>query len=74
MQAEHERVREFLQGKQAKRSVRGIFNNKITRITKKAGLTLKVIHVGDEDISVLGQGQIFGEGRFIEVYNRQMKE
>ena len=74
VQAEHERVREFLQGKQAKRSVRGIFNNKITRITKKAGLTLKVIHVGDEDISVLGQGQIFGEGRFIEAYNRQMKE
>ena len=38
-QVEHERVREFLQGKQAKRSVRGIFNNKIQRITTKRGLT-----------------------------------
>ena len=30
--------------------------------------------MGEENVSVLGQGQLFGEGRFIEVYNRQLRE
>ena len=33
-----------------------------------------MIHVGYEDILVLGKGQIFGEGRFIQAYNKQLKE
>ena len=71
---EHERVKEFLQGTQAKRSVRGIFNNKISRITHKRGLTKKTIHRGNDDVSILGKGQLFGEGRFIEVYQRMVRE
>ena len=38
-QVEHERIRQFLQGKQAKRSVRSIITNKINKVTKKRGLT-----------------------------------
>ena len=53
---EHERVKEFLQGTQAKRSVRGIFNNKINRMTQKRGLTKKTIHKGAEDVTILGKG------------------
>ena len=33
-----------------------------------------VIHSNEEVVTNLGKGQLFGEGRFIELYNRQMKE
>lgn len=72
--AEHERVREFLQGTQAKRSVRSIFNSKINRVTNKSGLTAITTHVGEETVTVLGPGQLFGEGRFLKIYERIQKE
>lgn len=72
--AEHVRVKEFLQGTQAKRSVRSIFNEKINRVTKKSGLTAVTTHVGEETVTFLGPGQLFGEGRFLKIFDRFQKE
>ena len=63
--AEHERCREFLMGTQAKRSVRSIINSKINKVTKMSGLTQKTTYKQEEEITILGMGQIFGEGRFL---------
>ena len=71
--AEHERVREFLIGTQAKRSVRSIINSKINKVTKMSGLTQKTTYKQEEEISIIGMGQIFGEGRFLQIYERQQK-
>mmetsp|Transcript_5717 Transcript_5717/g.7705 ORF Transcript_5717/g.7705 Transcript_5717/m.7705 type:complete len:107 (+) Transcript_5717:232-552(+) len=71
--AEHERVREFLMGTQAKRSVRSIINSKINKVTKMSGLTQKTTYHSEEEITILGQGQVFGEGRFLQIYERQQK-
>ena len=43
-------------------------------MTNKRVLTQMVIHSNEEVVTNLGKGQLFGEGRFIELYNRQMKE
>ena len=71
---ECDRVREFLLSPKAKRSIRSIFNNKISRVTKRPNLTQKMIHQQVEEISLLSSGQIFGEGRFLDAFNRKLKE
>jgi len=53
--------------------VRSIFNSKIHRITKQSRLTQKITHTHETEICKLGQGQIFGEARFIKIYERAMK-
>ena len=49
-------VKEFLQGVTAKRSIRGIFNQKINNLTHKRGLTNSTEVLKDEDIFTLTEG------------------
>ena len=67
----NESVKEFLNGVNAKRSIRGVFNNKISGLTGKRGLTNNTEVVKDEDIMTLTKGQIFGEERFLEIFGRR---
>ena len=64
-------VKQFLQGVTAKRSIRGVFNQKINNLTHARGLTNSTEVLKDEDIFTLGEGQIFGEERFIEILERR---
>ena len=49
-------MRAFLQGTQAKRSVRGIINEKINRVTNKRVLTQMVVKRNEEVVITLGHG------------------
>ena len=60
-----------MQGVTAKRSIRGIFNQKINNLTQKKALTNNTDILKDEDIFTLAEGQVFGEERFIEIYERR---
>ena len=49
-------VKQFLQGVTTKRSVRGIFNNRINKLTHKRGLTNSTAAVKEEDVFTLQEG------------------
>ena len=69
-----ENYKEFLQGITAKRSIRGIFNKKINNLTNKRGLTNETKVLKDEDIFTLSAGQMFGEERFLEIYEKREQD
>ena len=39
-------------------------------MTKMSGLTQMVKHMDEKEITRLGSGQFFGEGRFLAIYDR----
>ena len=71
-----ENVKDFLRGSSApaKRSVRGVYNNKIGKFTTKRILTQNTEVIRDEDIITFTSGQIFGEERYIDIYDKREKD
>ena len=71
-----ENVKDFLRGSSApaKRSVRGVFNSRISKFTTKRILTQNTEVIRDEDIITFTSGQIFGEERYIDIYDKREKD
>lgn len=59
-------VKDFLLGVTAKRSVRGVFNSKISSLTPNQALAQKMSVARDIEVFNFGTGQVFGEERQME--------
>jgi hypothetical protein len=56
-----------------KRSVRGVFNNKIKNFTRNPTLTQEKGYSKELEVFSFGQGQIFGEERFFYIETERRK-
>ena len=54
--------------------MRGVFNDRISKFTSKRILTQNTEVIRDEDIITFTSGQIFGEERYIDIYDRREKD
>ena len=54
-----------------KRGIRGVFSHTIGALTVKRGLTNSTEVIKDEDVFTLTEGQIFGEERFLDIFEKR---